>query len=336
MTKPKGIFILEPTFFETIYGPQERQEILELVDLPDRAFSPSEAVKFPELLHGIEYIFSGWGGPRLDRAFLEMVPSLKAFFYGAGSIKGCVTDELWEKNISITSALSANAVPVAEYAHAQIILSLKRVWWYTRELRHIKGWPRRSGCWANGAGGYGATVGIVALGVIGRMVCEKLKQNDVHVLAYDPLVDAECAKKFGAEIVSLDELFQRSDVVSLHAPWLQETEGMVDKRLLSMMKKEATLINTARGALIREADLIEILEERPDLFAVLDVTNPEPPEKESLLYSLPNVVLTPHIAGSAGNECRRMGRSMVEEMKRYIAGEPLLHQVDPKMVQISA
>jgi phosphoglycerate dehydrogenase-like enzyme len=89
------------------------------------------------------------------------------------------------------------------------------------------------------------------------------------------------------------------------------------------MKPGASFINTARGAIVREGEMIEVLRARPDLFAVLDVTYPEPPAPDSPLYTLPNVILTPHIAGSMDGECRRMGRYMVEELRRYVKGEPL-------------
>jgi phosphoglycerate dehydrogenase-like enzyme len=103
-----------------------------------------------------------------------------------------------------------------------------------------------------------------------------------------------------------------------------ETEGMITGEHLAMMKPNATFINTARGAVVREDEMIEVLQQRPDLFAILDVTYPEPPEPGSPLYTLPNVVLTPHIAGSLDNECRRMGKYAVTELRRYLNGEPPL------------
>ena len=122
---------------------------------------------------------------------------------------------------------------------------------------------------------------------------------------------------------ALDEVFARGDVVSLHAPWLPQTEGMITGAQLAAMREKATFLNTARGALVREAELIAVLQQRADLCAVLDVTHPEPPAPDSPLYALPNVVLTPHIAGSVGAECQRMGRAMADELARYVRGAPL-------------
>jgi phosphoglycerate dehydrogenase-like enzyme len=138
------------------------------------------------------------------------------------------------------------------------------------------------------------------------------------------------------ELCSLEDIFRRSDVVSLHTPWLKETEGMVTGAHFELMKSGAVFINTARGAVVRENEMTEVLSRRPDLTAVLDVTNPEPPEKESLLYTLPNVVLTPHIAGSMDGECRRMGSYMLEELKRYLNGEPLLWTVTNEKFKLMA
>jgi phosphoglycerate dehydrogenase-like enzyme len=116
-------------------------------------------------------------------------------------------------------------------------------------------------------------------------------------------------------------------VVSLHTPWLPETEGLIRGSHLASMKRGAAFVNTSRGAVVREAEMVSVLKDRPDITAVLDVTHPEPPEPDSLLYDLPNVVLTPHIAGSQGDECRRMGRLIVGELRRYVAGEPLEHEI---------
>jgi phosphoglycerate dehydrogenase-like enzyme len=102
------------------------------------------------------------------------------------------------------------------------------------------------------------------------------------------------------------------------------------------MKPGATFINTARGAVVREQEMIAVLQQRPDLFAVLDVTYPEPPEPDSPLYTLPNVVLTPHIAGAMGVECNRMGRYMVEELKRYLRGDSLEWGITREMARVLA
>jgi len=321
--KPTALYILDPGNFAVIYGPDEQAAIAGQVQLLGGPLSAQQCFEHPVPLREVECIFSGWGAPRMDEKFLAAAPKLKVVFYGAGSIRGFVTDAFWNRGIVVTSAYAANAVPVVEYTLAVIVLSLKHFW---RRAAAAKA-QNRSACSGAVPGGYRSTVGVISLGMIGRQVCERLCAHDVRVLAYDPFATLAQAAACHVELCSLTEVFQRADVVTLHTPWLQETEGLITGAHLAAMKPGATFINTARGAVVRETELIEVLTRRPDLQAVLDVTYPEPPVPESPLYTLPNVVLTPHIAGSMDNECRRMGQFMVEELGRYRAGQPLKWQI---------
>ncbi|MBN2558293.1 MAG: hydroxyacid dehydrogenase, partial [Clostridia bacterium] len=280
-----------------------------------------------------------------DKSFLEKTPRLEAVFYGAGSIRGIVTPEFWDFGIVITSSWAANAVPVSEYTFAQIVLCLKNA--YKINKIYCKGFipsessfkqalQKHTGYFDGGKilhGAYGTTVGIISLGMIGRMVCDKLKSLDVGIVAYDPYADKEYAKSNGIELVSLEELFRSSHVVSLHAPLLTATEKMIKKEHFQSMMPGASFINTARGAIVDEEGMVEVLEERKDLTAVLDVTHPEPPLAGSKLYSLENVFLTPHIAGSMDEECRRMGKYAVDELERYINGEKLRYRITKEQFQ---
>lgn len=319
----RGLFVLGTAAFELIYGPEELHDIDSMLDICALPNTADAVANKPEMLEDINVIVSGWGGPRIDRAFLDAAPRLKMVFYGAGSIKGIVTDEFWERNVRITSAYAANAEPVAEYALSQILFCLKHGWKYALTIREQGAFPEQTPV----PGAYGSTVGIVSLGMIGRRVRELLQSFDLNVVAYDPFVAENEAAALGVELCSLEDVFARADVVSLHTPWLKETEGLISAAHFSSMKPGASFINTARGAIVRQDEMVGVLEQRPDLWAVLDVTYPEPPEPGSRLYSLPNVVLTPHIAGSMNGECRRMGRYMVDELRRYIAGEPLLWEI---------
>jgi phosphoglycerate dehydrogenase-like enzyme len=231
--------------------------------------------------------------------------------------------------VRITSAYGANAIPVAEMSLSQILFCLKRGWQYVRNVRRTHDWM-----WDHEhimPGAYRSTVGVVSLGMIGRHLCRLLKAFDVNVLACDPFATAEDEKEFGVTLVGLEELFVRADVVSLHTPWLPETDKMITGDLLRSMKKNAALINTARGGIIDQPDMIRVLKERPDLTAVLDVTHPEPPVADCELFDLDNVVLTPHIAGAMHTECRRMARFMIDEIDRYLAGEPLQWEITRNM-----
>lgn len=334
----KGLFMLHPAAIDRIYGGQERAAIESKLDIYG-PFVPIEKPKedwkpHRELLQELEVIVSGWGAPHIDEAFLEAAPNLKIMFYGAGSVKNILSDAAWDQGVRITSAYAANAIPVAEFTLSQIIFCLKRGWQYVAALKETCDWTWEQehimpGC-------YNSTVGIISLGMIGRHVCRLLKALDVNLIAYDPFLTAEQANELGVESVSLEELFQRADVASLHTPWLPETENMITGNLLRSMKKNAAFINTARGAIVNEPEMIDVLKERPDLTAVLDVTWPEPPPADSPLFKLKNAILTPHIAGSMHTECQRMARFMSEEIDRYLAGEPLKWEITREKAAILA
>jgi len=312
----QGIYLLDN--FDLIYG-SAFKEINKLVHIYAEPQTKASIKENPSILSDVDIILTGWGCPIMDQSFLDLAPNLKAVFYGAGSIKTIVTDAFWDKNIVITSAYEANAIPVVEFTLSQILFSLKRGWYFINQVKKKSAFPAREKV----PGAYGSTVGLVSLGMIGRKVAEMLKQFDCRVIAYDPFVSETEAKALDVEMCSLEDVFQRADVVSLHTPWIKETEGFITGNHIASMKPNATLINTARGAVIREQEMIEELQQRQDLYAILDVTHPEPPVKDSPLYSMENVILTPHIAGSLSAECQRMGEYMAQELGRYLRDEPL-------------
>jgi len=329
---PKGLFLLNPDAYERIYGEPEREAIRARVDITAPLQTRQSIEADPDVLSDVEMIFSGWGMAELTEDFIRAAPNLEVVFYGAGSIRYFATDAAWDRGIVITSAYAANAVPVSEYTLAQILLSLKRTWYYARQIKKEQRWIPKGSV----PGAFESTVGLISLGKIGRLVAERLQPFDLKVLAYDPYVPSAEAEALGVELVELDHVFERADVVSLHAPKLPETLGMITGAHLAAMKENATFINTARGAIVREQEMIEVLQSRSDLYAILDVTDPEPPVPGSPLYTLPNVVLTPHIAGSIGTECRRMGQTMVAELARYLAGEPLRWSISREDAKILA
>jgi len=328
----KALFILNASSYSTIYGEADRAQIASRVDVYAAPQTAQSVKEHPEVLREMEVMFSGWGAPTLDAAFLAAAPRLRMLFYGAGSVRQVMTAAAWERGVRVTSAYGANAVPVAEYALSQVLWCLKRGWYYVLTSKRTKAATRRVPV----AGAYGSIVGIISLGMVGRKVCERLRPFDLRILAYDPFTTPEQARQLNVELCSLDDLFRRADVVSLHTPWLKETEGMITGAHFAAMKPNASFINTARGAVVRETEMIEVLEKRPDLTAVLDVTHPEPPKPGSPLYTLENVVLTPHIAGSMDAECQRMGRVMLDELDRYLRGEPLQWEISRERAAVLA
>jgi phosphoglycerate dehydrogenase-like enzyme len=329
MPRLKGLFVLRPDAYNAIYGPAERAAIARQVDMVAPPQTKESVSRNPALLREVEVLFSGWGAPLVDATFLSHALCLRAIFYGSGSIKGFVTDAVWERGILVTSAQAINAIPVAEYTLAAILLSLKHVWPLVEQTRREQHFPTRDAV----QGVYGATVGIIGLGLTGRLVREKLSPLGVQVIAYDPYISSEVAAELNVTMRPLEALFREAQVVTLHAPLLPETLGMVNGAHLASMPSGGTFINTARGGLVQQEEMIAVLMQRSDLNVVLDVTEPEPPPPGSPLYQLPNVTLTPHIAGSLGYERRRMGQAMVEELQRFSSGRPLLYAITQEQVQ---
>lgn len=300
-----------------------------------RLLGSAEEDEILDKLHDVRFISGGWGMVKLTERVLEAAPGLEAVFYAAGSVKGFVTDASWERGIVITSGMWANAVAVAEATVAMITLANKNWFWCQDTIRRLgrDGW--RAEDEPPFPGNYDATVGLIGFGAIGRKVAERLQLMDLSVLVYDPYVDEDTIGRVGAAKVELDELARASDVVSLHAPNIPETRHMIDADFLAGMRDHATFINTARGALVDEDALVAELESGR-LFAMLDVTLPEPPEAGHPFYRLPNCWLTPHRAGVASREIRRMGRHAVDELLRYCRGDELQYQVHQRMLATMA
>ena len=329
MSRPKALFILAEDSANLIYGPDERRTIGALVEVMSEPLTRESLSERRDLLRDVELIFSGWGAPRIDEEFLAAAPKLRAIFYASGSVAEWLTHAVWDRRIVVSSAYAANAIPVAEYTVSAIVFSLKHAWRLCRQTQLLRRLPDRNAA----PGCYRSTVGLISMGVTGRAVRRLLRVFDLKVLAYDPYLTDTEAEALSVERVSLEEMFPRCDVVSLHTPLLAETRGMITGKHLAAMKLGATFINTARGEIVQHDELIDTALRREDLQFVLDVTDPEPAGEDSPLYTLSNVVITPHIAGSVGNECRRMGRYMVEELQRFLAGQPLQWEVTPELAR---
>lgn len=283
-----------------------------------------------------EIIFSTWSMPQFTKEEIKQVfPKLRAIFYAAGTVKQFATPFL-ESGIRIFSAASANGIPVAEYATAQILLANKGYFQAQRKYQ----WP----IWRRGfrnireisekhTGNYGASVGILGCGSIGSMVVTFLKPHSLNIKIYDPYISDIKAKELGVCKASLNEIFSTCDVISNHMPDTIETKGIIDKKILQSMRPYATFINTGRGAQIREKDLNAVLKKRKDICAVLDVTSHEPLFPWSGLYWRKNVFLTPHIAGSLSDEVNRMIDFSYQAYINYIndhqpAGEVVLKDLE--------
>lgn len=317
---------MSPDLFDAVYTPETRKHIQSLIEIEDEVVDLTTMPADDQ----VEVLLGGWGMQELTEEVLDKLPNLKVIFYAAGTMKGIVTDGVWKRGIRITTANQANAQPVAEFALGQILIAMKNTYALARQVKENQGYligPMRDDI----TGLYQTTVGITSLSAIGKQVIQLLKPFDVNIQVYDPYGTEEVADQLGVSLISLETLFASSDVVTIHTPLLPDTEKMVNKDLLASMKQNTTLINTARGGLIDEEALVAVLKDRTDLTAVLDVTNPEPPEKGSVMYDLDNIVLTPHIAGSAGAERKRLGDAMAGEIAQYLEKDQLSFEVTEDM-----
>lgn len=322
--KLRCLVLMDTELVPLLFGDAQLARITEFVDVVQPAMNATAFAQSKAGFDDVGAIIGGWGMPQMDAKFLARIPQLRVLFYAAGTVKSIATDASWAHGVRITTAALANAVPTAEYTLAAIIFSLKHAWQSMHLLRQQKEFDRYA---AGVHGCYGGTVGLLSLGKVGRLVAERLRAFEVTVLAYDPFVDRAEALRLGVQLVSLEEIFAAADVVSCHMPLTEATQRSLGRAHFAAMKPGATFINTARGLLVREPELIEVLQARPDLHAVLDVMESEPPPPKSALFTLPNVVMTPHIAGSIGIECRRMGAMILDEVQRYLAHEPLRGEV---------
>lgn len=331
--RPRLAFAMAPGKTRFVFDEPVIGRLSELCDIITTApLTDFSTPKARRLLADTEILVSGWGCPFISKDVLAAAPQLKLIAHAAGTVKYHLDPAVYAAGIAVINAVDANAVPVAEFTLAMIILANKRVF----EFRDIyRTDPTRASSHAlmdTAIGSYRRTIGIIGASHIGRRVIDLLKPLDCDVLLYDPHVRPGDPITREAELIGLDDLILGSDIVSLHAPSLPSTRHMIGAREFGLMRDGATLINTARGALVDEAAMIDVLQ-TGRISAVIDVTDPEIPPPDSALYRLPNVFLTPHIAGAIGNERARLGNLVAEEIGRFVAGRPLQHQVSYSLLE---
>ncbi|WP_420032038.1 hydroxyacid dehydrogenase [Streptomyces sp. cg28] len=295
--------------------------------LADRPLDPADPAD-RGLLAQAEVLITGWGTAPLDAARLDLLPSLRGLVHSAGTVRPVVDDAVWARGIAVTSSAAANAVPVAEYTVAMIVLAAKRAFTAADRLRGGAGSVDLEADWPD-VGAHGITVGLVGASRVGRAVIERLRAYDVDIVVADPHLDDLEAARLGVRHVELPELFATSGVVSLHAPLLAGTRHMIDRTLIERLRPGATFINTARGGLVDQEALADRLD-RGDIAAVLDVTDPEHLPADARLRHTPHTFITPHIAGSVGNELGRLAHNAVRETVAFTTTgtflDPITHQ----------
>ena len=336
MTRPQVLLAMSDDTRRLQFGPEELARLRAVADLGEPAWteelsSPTVRARLAE----VDVLITSWGCPRLDERVLGAAPRLRAVLHAAGSIRPHVDPVVLDRGLLVTTAADANAEPVAQYTLAAVLWAFKKVPFLAADARrHRADWSYRNQ--RGELSGRDRTVVLVGFSRVGRRVAHLLRTVDAgRVLVVDPVVDPDEVRAASAEPVPLAVALPQADVLSLHAPALPETRHMIGEAQLAALPPGATLVNTARGALVDTAAL-ERACATGRLHAVLDVTDPEPLPAGSPLYDLPNVLLTPHVAGSLGSETRRMSAAALDELERYVAGRPPRAAVTRRALAVQA
>ncbi len=234
------------------------------------------------------------------------------------------------KGIAVMNTPEANAITTAEHTLALMLALARKIPQAHSSLI--------SGRWEKGKFKgrelSGKTLGIIGLGNIGRIVAERAKGLKMKVIAYDPFLSQDAAAKLGVELVSFDELLKRSEVITTHTPLTSETKNLIGKEAFSKMKKGVLIINCARGGIVDEADLYEAIKEGKVGGAALDVFEPEPPEKDNPLFSLEQVVFTPHLGASTEEAQTKVGIAIAEQIVDFFLNGTVRNAVNMPSISL--
>lgn len=332
-----GCFVCEPGGrLDYVFDAAHKQALRQRLDMLDTVVCRDNLAELKDRLRDVEVIVATWDMvPFTEDELAEYFPGLKLVLYAAASVR-YFAEPFLRRGVKVLSAWGAMAVPVAEYTLGAILHANKG--FYLAMARY------RSEGFAAGKhiaqnvypGTYDTPVGVIGAGMIGSLVIKLLRNHSVRVKVYDPFLPEERAEQLGVERTSLEELFESCQTITNHLANNAQTQGLLNYDLFRRMGKAATFINTGRGAQVVEADLVRALSEEPDRCALLDVTWPEPCPADHPFWSMPNVFITPHIAGYAAREVFCLPDCMMEELDRYLRGEPNLYEVNLDMLKTMA
>lgn len=319
ITLPKGNDV-----FHTFFTEKARREIEKLGEVvynqKDRVFTKEE---LKEALKDIDVVFTGWGAQRFDEELLSQAKSLKMIAHTGGSVALLQSEALAKSDIIVLSGNKLYAESVAEGTLCYMLLAQRKLVEYINETAEL-GWAQtyrwKKGLWKK-------TIGLVGFGMIAQNLARMLQPFDVKLKIYSGYLSSEEAAKYNAEVCSLEELFETCDIVSVHSGLNEKNYHLIDKTCLGRMKENALLVNTARGAVINEADLIQELQ-KGKINAILDVYETEPLPMDSGLRGLPNAILVPHQGGPTTDVREMVTLALAEDIRRYTEGERnLVHQI---------
>lgn len=330
----RAIFVSDqPYQYQRVYDQDIKNKLAELFDIDNVCYDKETLLKGD--FKNVECIFSTWNMPILTIEEIKRIfPNLKYIFYSAGTVKYFAEPYL-KLGIRVFSAWQANAIPVIEYAVSQILLATKGYFQLSAYAK--ENYKDAHEIMNVFPGNYHAKIGILGYGAIAKGVVKELLNHCLDIYVYAPNISFEEASDLGIHKVNqLEEIFSNCDVISNHIANLPTTLGIINKDLINLLKDNQTFINTGRGQQVDEKALLEKCKNNPKICAVLDVTYPEPPEQDSLYFKLPNVIVTPHIAGSSGNEVVRMSNYMYEEAIRVLHNEKCKYEINLELFKVLA
>lgn len=280
-------------------------------------------------IEGADIAVTSWGNTTLDAPALDRAPGLRLVVHAAGSVKPIISEALLARGVRVTGSPKPLGQGVAETALGFTISACKNFYALNANMHAAR--PFSEGK-EDIRELYDLTVGVVGAGWAGGHYLGLLQSFGVETLLYDPFCSPEKAERLHTTLCGFEELLARADIVSIHAPSIPETRHMFNARTLALMKPDAVLINTARGSIIDEQALCAHMRAGKLRYACLDVFDPEPPAEDSPLRALPNVILTPHLAGLSNNGQRRIGMHAADEIGRFLAGRPMECEVTREML----
>ena len=318
MTRPNVLVLASDVLFQHFFTDASLKR-LEEVAVWSRSALREDSPQLRSAMADADVLMTTWHSPFITPDMLS--PRVKLIAHCGGEVKSRVAEDVFE-TVTITNAADPMARGVAEMALALMLTLVRRIGDYAAEMRN--GVIRTNEYVSEGETLFGRRIGIVGFGRIGRALAKMLQPFGVEIVVSDPYANADS--------VELDELVSSCSVVVLCAALTRDTRGMFDQRRLSLLGDGSYLINVARGGLIDlEALLSELRSGR--ISAALDVTDPlEPLPPDHELRKLPNVILTPHIAAGGIEMRREIGTIAVEEVIRFVKGEPPLNRVTVEML----
>jgi len=332
MSKVRVVVVPGQALLREILSPRAKAKLESFAEpVWNEKEEPLDAEELKARLPGAWGCITSWGAPRFSAEIVAAADKLQIIGHAAGSVKGLFYPAVFDRGITVVNAAATIADSVAEFTLAEMLALLRDFYPYSEAMRAGEVWPKRGASHEL----YGKRVGIISASLVGRRVIKLLEPFRTDTLVYDPYLPLPEAQRLGVKLAALDTIMSTCDVISIHAPVTDETIGMITADLLKMIRPGAVFINTARAAVVDyDALYAELATGR--FKAALDVFPHEPLAADSPFRALPNVILTPHMAGWATESRLRLVETVVDDMARFLKGERLLNWVDPAKIAILA